>query len=332
MQLKKCAGCARAIVESAAGCNYCGHGADAAVAPVPASSRDIHEPGRFDEDLPFDDDLPLLDEALDQSPALTPSAEQPRHTTAVPPAAAVTPVAAKGRRQLATVAGGLFAGVVVIVAVLSARGAASPEASAPAAAPAKPKPAATKPQASPAPAAAAAHVPTVSAPAWNHVTDGRWVGRERRSIALELNAVNKVPIWMREVRPVLVVRCLSNSIDVFVFTQTAAKMEPQDENHSVRVRVDDGQELSERWADSLEHDALFAPDGSALAKQLMSAKTLRFGFTPHNANPVVAQFDVTGLAELLAPSARQCGWKPATPAPTEKTVATGRTRRRQGRT
>jgi hypothetical protein len=149
----------------------------------------------------------------------------------------------------------------------------------------------------------------VSAPSWSRVTDGRWVGRDRRAIALELEAIGKVPVWMRQVRPVLVVRCTSGAAEVFVYTQTAAKMEPQDENHTVRVRVDDGQDVTQRWADSLEHDALFAPDGSALAQQLMQARMLRFGFTPHNAAPVVAEFDVTGLAGLLAPSARQCGWK-----------------------
>jgi hypothetical protein len=36
---------------------------------------------------------------------------------------------------------------------------------------------------------------------------------------------------------------------------------------------------------------------------------LRFGFTPHNAAPVMANFQVSGLGNLIEPVARQCGWK-----------------------
>ena len=222
------------------------------------------------------------------------------------------------------VAIGLAAGVVLIIAALGVRGTASPTGAAtPVPAPAK-KPAKTpakNPAGTPAPAAVVTPQPGAVAPTvpvavalgqtWSRVTDGRWVGRERRSVALELNANQKVAIWMRQVRPVLVVRCLANSADVFVFTQTAAKMEPQDENHTVHVGLDNAQPSTERWADSEEHDALFAPNGNAFAQQLLQSTTLRFGFTPHNAAPVVAEFNVSGLAELLAPSARQCGFAPA---------------------
>jgi hypothetical protein len=34
---------------------------------------------------------------------------------------------------------------------------------------------------------------------------------------------------------------------------------------------------------------------------------MRFGYTPHNAAPVSAQFDVAGLAERISPAAAQCG-------------------------
>ena len=54
---------------------------------------------------------------------------------------------------------------------------------------------------------------------------------------------------------------------------------------------------------------LFAPDGVAFAQRVMTAKSLRFGYTPHNAEPVEAQFQVDGLAELIAPAAKDCGWQ-----------------------
>jgi hypothetical protein len=36
---------------------------------------------------------------------------------------------------------------------------------------------------------------------------------------------------------------------------------------------------------------------------------MRFGFTPHNAPPVVVQFNVAGLGRLLQSAARDCGWR-----------------------
>jgi hypothetical protein len=115
---------------------------------------------------------------------------------------------------------------------------------------------------------------------------------------------------MRTVQPMLVVRCRAGRLEAFVFTDTAAKMEPQDQDHTVRLRFDGGAETSARWPDSAEHDSLFARDGAAFVQQLLTAETLQFGFTPHNADPAVAVFHVSGLQEHLA-SARACGSKPA---------------------
>ncbi len=95
--------------------------------------------------------------------------------------------------------------------------------------------------------------------------------------------------------------------EAFVYTGSALKIEPNSEDHTVSFGFDDEGGRSERWPDSAEHDALFAPDGAAFAQRVMNAKNLRFGYTPHNAEPVEAQFHVDGLAELIAPAAKDCG-------------------------
>jgi hypothetical protein len=143
---------------------------------------------------------------------------------------------------------------------------------------------------------------------WNS-TNRDWVGNQRRAVAFELPAENKVAVWQRQVQLTLVVRCVANRIDAFVFTQSAAKMEPQDGDHTVRIAFDDGAESVERWPDSDEHDALFAPDGAAFIRRLAAAQTMQFGFTPHNATPVAADFNVAGLAGVMESSAKQCGLK-----------------------
>jgi hypothetical protein len=128
-------------------------------------------------------------------------------------------------------------------------------------------------------------------------------------VAYELPAEHKVQAWMTQVEPALVVRCMGRRTEAFVYTSTPAKIEAQDEDHTVGIAFDNEPQSAERWPDSAEHDALFAPDGEAFARRIMAAKTLRFGFTPHNAPPVTVHFAVNGLAELLEPAARQCGWK-----------------------
>ncbi|HXE80639.1 MAG TPA: hypothetical protein VNK41_07820, partial [Vicinamibacterales bacterium] len=148
-----------------------------------------------------------------------------------------------------------------------------------------------------------------SAPKWTDANRARWVRNPRREIAFELPAENTVQGWMAVLEPVLVVRCRGRRTEAFVYTATPATIEPQDEDHTVAVAFDDEPQSVERWPDSAEHDALFAPDGEAFARRLMTARTLRFGFTPHNARPVTVHFHVAGLAPLLEPAARQCGWE-----------------------
>jgi hypothetical protein len=75
------------------------------------------------------------------------------------------------------------------------------------------------------------------------------------------------------------------------------------------LTFDDGGDSEERWPDSAEHDALFAPDGTALARRISSAHHLRFGFSPHNADPVQVDFDLGDAATVVSHVAKTCGWK-----------------------
>jgi hypothetical protein len=148
---------------------------------------------------------------------------------------------------------------------------------------------------------------SASAPKWTSSHHARWAGTARKTAVFEVAAERPVAVWSDTVTPRLVVRCMDQRTDVFVYIETAARIEAEDENHAVHLVFDDEAGTDARWPDSVEHDALFAPDGARLAERLMSAGTLRFGFTPHNAAPVTAIFDVRGLAERMAPVAKFCG-------------------------
>ena len=95
-------------------------------------------------------------------------------------------------------------------------------------------------------------------------------------------------------------------MEAFVVTDTAAQIEPKTEAHTVTLQFDGEAPSSERWPDSAEHDALFAPDAAAFAARVAAANELKFGFIPHNSSPVTARFHVAGLASLLEPAGKHC--------------------------
>jgi hypothetical protein len=144
---------------------------------------------------------------------------------------------------------------------------------------------------------------------WSAADGERWTGGRSRAVAFELQAENHVPVWMDRVRPVLVVRCMARKTEVFVVTESAARIEPQDDKHTVTVSFDGGPKESARWPDSAEHDALFAPDGEAMAKRLAAANSLQFGFTPHNAAPATVAFDVHGFDKMVGEVSKACRWR-----------------------
>ena len=188
---------------------------------------------------------------------------------------------------------------ILIIALMILRGAPSPTLSA---APADP---AAK---SPAPASDAVIPATSAKESWNADNRALWLGRERGA-AFELLSESTVSTWFGPTQPKLVVRCASRTTEVLVYTQSPTKIEPRVDGKTVTVSLDGEPAKTERWADSDDRRALFALDGAAFAQRLLHAQTLRFGYSPANAADVVAQFHVSGLAELLKPAARDCGWK-----------------------
>jgi hypothetical protein len=285
--MKSCPECGHEIAGSAGVCDTC-HPAPADEPAHPLLSAVPLEQSA--------DDGPDLD-LVDEVPA---PADVTAETPAEVLAAAQSPETGFSSREIAMVLLALVGTGALTTLLLMSRGVASPEAAAAVPALTTPRPANT-----PAPVAPDA-APAVSK--WKTSTSGKWLGNARRSFAAELQADAPVPIWTRTVRPVLVVRCMGSSPEVFVFTDSQAKIEPRTDDHTVTLTFDDGQAQTERWPDSADHDALFAPNGRALIDQLTRARTLRFGFTPHNAPPVTADFQVDGLAPALA-RARECSQK-----------------------
>lgn len=279
MGLTRCTGCKQNVPDFARVCEHCGVDLEQ---PPASRTRETVE-----TDLPFED-FDVAAAPVDPRPDMT-ALFSATDGDGPPPVRTNT----WGLREVGMITFAVLAGGALTMGLLMARALPS---TAVAAAPV----AATTPPPKTA--------PTSPTHVWTIADSSVWVGAGKDRVAFELPADNTVAIWMRTVRPSLVVRCVEGRMDAFVFTASAARIEPQTEDHTIRYGFDDAGDVSERWPDSEEHDALFAPDGAGFAKQIAAASVLRFSFTPHNAASVTAQFSVAGLKSLLEPAARSCGW------------------------
>lgn len=139
------------------------------------------------------------------------------------------------------------------------------------------------------------------------------------TVTLDLDSEDSIQGWVKSEKPTLIIRCKENRTEVYVVTGMAASVEFGTEGHTVRTRLDDRKPVSQRWSDSTDHKALFAPNPIPLAKRLANAKKLAFEFTPFEASPAIAEFDLTGLESHLGKVASACGWR--VPEKTDRRVS-----------
>jgi hypothetical protein len=136
-----------------------------------------------------------------------------------------------------------------------------------------------------------------------------WATDGSRMITFELDSDAEVPVWTTRVRPVLGVRCLARNLEIFVLMKSAASIETTADHHTVRIGFDQEPDATEQWDASTDSQSLYAPDGLALGRRIARAHTMRFGFTPFQASPVEAQFDVRGFDRPLEAVSRTCRMK-----------------------
>ena len=157
---------------------------------------------------------------------------------------------------------------------------------------------------------------TPSAPA-TPPKGGKWVAEQgasqmddSRTVTFRLEAEAGIEGWLKRQKPVLIVRCRERSTNAYMVTGMSASVESGDlEGHTVRVRFDDSPAQRQRWTESTDNEALFAPRAIEFAKSVASAKMLRLEFTPFNASPVIATFEVAGFNEHIGKVGAACGWK-----------------------
>lgn len=321
--MKRCAQCNREIADSATTCGHCDSlGAiDLFLDSLPQKAPAVPDiqPPAIAADLT--DTVETAVSAVQVHAAVGADPVEPVVVAVAPPPSPAAPAAAASKPAVAANRRMMIAGLLVVAGgtltfamFKSSSAPATPITSAPAATkPVAPKPNASRP-ATARPAAASAPSAPVGTPAappvskWSSANRD-WLINAKKGAAFEVKSDNRVAIWQAVAQPVLVVRCDAGKMQMFVYTASAIQMEAQDENHTVGISVDGEPEVTERWADSAEHDALFVPDGYAFAQRLSNAQALRVSYKPHNAPKAVATFQVAGIAEALQPAAKQCGIK-----------------------
>jgi hypothetical protein len=271
--LQPCPRCAAPIDNAARSCWTCGH----EIAP----SEPAH-----DAELEASDKIPIVD--WKEPEATTTLTVQPRE--------AVPPAQPKMSSLVVMIAA---AGVVACVTAMIVLRSLQPEAPQQVVEAARPT-SAVAPK-----APAVEHAP---APTWVGRREATWANDGSKTISFELPATSDITVWMTRVRPLLVVRCLYKSTEVFVAIHSAASIEGQS-NHTVRIHIDDDGEQVQQWSDSVSGQELFSPNAVALARRLARAERMRFSFTPYNATPVTAEFSVQGFEKLAALVGNTCGWK-----------------------
>jgi len=132
---------------------------------------------------------------------------------------------------------------------------------------------------------------------------------DQASVTLELDALGSVPGPILDVRPVLVIRCHEEKLDVFITTGAVlahddsyerAGYENMPDITLVRLRWgNDRPREEERWLRSTDYTAAFAPDPGAFLTQLLFVPNMHFEFRPFDAVPRVATFNARGLDRHL---------------------------------
>lgn len=284
--MKHCPNCAAPFDGLVPFCWHCGRDAKELAQPVPPERRAL-------------DPLPAT---VGTAPSVHQVTERSSDADATRAGAAVAANSAGRRLPRWALA---FAGVLAGLAMMLALGRERIDA---------PKPA--RPSV-PASSNVPAPLPADPVPSIEFESPPTWVGARRptlardgsKSIAFQLAASHDVAVWMKRVQPLLIVRCLSRTTEVFVAPGSAASIEQQDDSHTVHIQFDDGEPVAEPWSDSESSQELYAPDGVTLARRLARTRTMRFGFTPYNSAPVVAEFNVSGFDQLVDLVAGTCGWR-----------------------
>ena len=129
------------------------------------------------------------------------------------------------------------------------------------------------------------------------------------TIKIQIDAVAPVNAWPRPTTPSLRIQCVENKTNVlFIIDSAFTPILGEYGKAGIRVRIDAENAYSQLWSKSTDGEAAFAPNAIGFLKKLRNAKKLLIEFTPLNAGPATAEFDLTGIHTLAEEVAQTCKW------------------------
>ena len=133
---------------------------------------------------------------------------------------------------------------------------------------------------------------------------------DSKTVVISLDAENNISAYPnKSVIPELIIICKENKTQLYIDVKVSPNPEYGLYNKStVRIRLDDNKFLKQRWSESTNGEALFAPKAISLARKLNKSRTMLFEFTPYNSNSQLAEFDVRGLEPYLKELSKTCNW------------------------
>lgn len=130
-----------------------------------------------------------------------------------------------------------------------------------------------------------------------------------QTVSLSLLSEDQIQGWLESEHPALVIRCEEKKTEVYVVTGTAASVEYGADTHTVRLRFDEEKPITQHWSASTASKALFAPNSITLVKRLSNHNKFTFEFTPFQANPAIAVFELDGINKHVGKVKKACGWR-----------------------
>ncbi len=123
-------------------------------------------------------------------------------------------------------------------------------------------------------------------------------------------AVSGENMWDKA--PVLVVRCKSNSTEIYVNWSTYLGDDGDLGGASFKTityRVDKDEPRTGRWGLSTDSEATFAVNPIALMRRMVGAERLVVRVVPFQQDPIVAVFDISNGRPVYQEVAKTCGWQ-----------------------
>ncbi len=104
----------------------------------------------------------------------------------------------------------------------------------------------------------------------------------------------------------LMVRCQENKTDLIINWSEYLGLEQT----QVRTRIDEKPPVARPWSISTNHQATFAPNPIARLREMKGSRRFLAETVPYGENPVTAEFDVSGIDDVIARVSKGCHWTP----------------------